>query len=143
MSVSAEITQSLQKFAKSLQCVKKEVRDEVDFLCRWASHLAINWCFHFWWVWSSMLKLLKIASMQFFYFPQCVYFLNWTRQNSNLTALALNRPEWTTKKGKGGGGALKMNFDNLLIPIWKKSYALSENNMVYSSLSNSLQNIEE
>ena len=32
----------INKFAKSLQYLKKEVRDEVNFLCRWASQLLIN-----------------------------------------------------------------------------------------------------
>ena len=31
------------KFAKSFQYLKKEVRDEVGFLYRWASQLSINW----------------------------------------------------------------------------------------------------
>ena len=59
----AQIIQN-SKFVKSLQYLEKEVRDEVGFLCRWASHFSINWYYHFWWVWSGMLKVLKILSMQ-------------------------------------------------------------------------------
>ena len=58
-----QITQN-DKFAKSLQDLKKEVRDEVDFLCRWASQFSINRYYHFWWLWPGMPKLLKITSMQ-------------------------------------------------------------------------------
>ena len=47
------------KFAKSLQYLKKEVGDEVDFLCRWTSQFSINW-----WVWSGIPKVLKVTSMK-------------------------------------------------------------------------------
>ena len=46
MARPAKITRN-NKFAKSLQYLKKEVRDETDFLCRWASQFSINWCYHF------------------------------------------------------------------------------------------------
>ena len=61
------------KFAKSLWYLKKEVGDIVEFLCKWASKFSINWCYHFWWAWSGMPKILKISSMQ------CLY--NISRQN--------------------------------------------------------------
>ena len=41
-----QITQN-NKFAKSLQYLKKEVRNEVEFLCRWASQIFIYWFYHF------------------------------------------------------------------------------------------------
>ena len=40
------------------------MRNEVDFLCRWASQLSLHWYYHFWWVWPSMPKVLKVTSMQ-------------------------------------------------------------------------------
>ena len=46
-----------------LQYLKKEVRDEVDFLCRWASKLSINWYWDFLWVWPGMPKVLIITSL--------------------------------------------------------------------------------
>ena len=58
----AQITQS--KFAKSSQYLKKELRDEVDFLCSWTSQLSISWYCHFWWMWPDMSKVLKTTSMQ-------------------------------------------------------------------------------
>ena len=63
MSRPAKITQN-NKFATSLQYLKKEVRDEADFLCSWASQFSINWYYHFWWVWPDMPKLLKITGME-------------------------------------------------------------------------------
>ena len=30
-------------------------------MCRWASQLSINWCYHFWWVRWGMAKVLKIS----------------------------------------------------------------------------------
>ena len=30
---------------------KKERKDEINFLCRWASQFSANWYYHFWWVW--------------------------------------------------------------------------------------------
>ena len=60
---SAQITQN-NKFAKSLQYPKKEVRDETAFL--WNGHhsfLQID-TIMFWWIWSDMRKVLKTRSMQ-------------------------------------------------------------------------------
>ena len=45
--------------------ISRKVRDEVDFLCRWASQLTISWYYHFWWVWPGMPKVLTITSTQF------------------------------------------------------------------------------
>ena len=53
MTRPAWITQSI-KFAKSLHYLKKRVRDEIDFLCRWGSQFTINWYYHFWWVWPDI-----------------------------------------------------------------------------------------
>ena len=63
MARPAKITWN-NKFAKSLQYLKKEVRNETDFLCRWASQFSINWYYHFWWLWPGIPKLLKIIGMQ-------------------------------------------------------------------------------
>ena len=46
-------------------CLKKEVGDDVEFLWRWASNFCINWCYHFWWTWSGMPKVLEIISMDY------------------------------------------------------------------------------
>ena len=54
----AQNTQS-NKFAKSLQYLKKKVRDEVDFLCRWRSKFSTSW--YYWWTWPSIPKVLKIS----------------------------------------------------------------------------------
>ena len=60
----ARPAQSTQNnFAKSLQYLKKEVGDEVYFLCRWASKLSINWYYHFWWVWPGIPEVLQIISV--------------------------------------------------------------------------------
>ena len=66
IATHAQITQN-NKFAKSLWYFKKELRNEVEFLCRWASKFSINWCYHFWWVWPGMPKALKLTSMQYLY----------------------------------------------------------------------------
>ena len=63
VSRHAQITQN-DKFAKSLWYLKKEVRDEVEFLCKWAK-FSTNWCYHVWWAWSGIPKVLKIKSMQY------------------------------------------------------------------------------
>ena len=55
-----------KKFVKSLQYLRKEFRDEVDFLGL-ASQLSINWYYHFWWVQLGIPKVLRITSMQFLY----------------------------------------------------------------------------
>ena len=46
-------------FVNSLEYLKKEAKDEVDFVCRWAAKLSINRYYHFWWVWPGMPKVLK------------------------------------------------------------------------------------
>ena len=61
MSALPKIT-SLQDL---VWCLKKEVGDEVEFLCRWASKFYINWCYHFWWTWSGMPKVLEIIIMDY------------------------------------------------------------------------------
>ena len=63
MARPAQITQN-NKFAKSLLYLKKELRDEGDFLCSWASQFSVNWYCHFWWVLLGTTKVLKITSMQ-------------------------------------------------------------------------------
>ena len=64
----------------SLQCLTKEVRDEVDFLHadKHQSFLQVGirtlgikvsykWYYHRWWAWSSILKVLKVTSLQYLY----------------------------------------------------------------------------
>ena len=65
--IMARPAQTIQNntFAKSLEHLKKEVRDEGDFLCRWVSQLSINWYYRFGWVWRGVLKVLKITIMQY------------------------------------------------------------------------------
>ena len=60
--VTARQAQSTQnsKFKISLQYV---LRYEVDFLCRWASQLSTNSCYHFLWLWRCIPKVLKMISM--------------------------------------------------------------------------------
>ena len=68
------------KFPVSLQYLKKEVRDEVGFLHEdkhWsflevdfntlASKFSTSWYYHYWWVWSSIFKVLKVTSLQYLY----------------------------------------------------------------------------
>ena len=64
------------KFAMSLQYLKREVRDEVDFLhADKVSYKLIAtfqsfpqaWYYHYWWVWSNILKVLKVTSLQYLY----------------------------------------------------------------------------
>ena len=47
MARPAHITQN-NKLAKCLQYLKNEVRDEVNFLCSWASQLSINCIYKLW-----------------------------------------------------------------------------------------------
>ena len=67
------------KFAMSLQYLKKEVRDEVNFLhvnkhqkfpTSWFQHFGINhptnWFYHYWWAWSSILKVHKVTICNIF-----------------------------------------------------------------------------
>ena len=55
----------------SLQYLKKEVRDEVDFLhtrlisTLWKSKFPTRGYYHYWWAWSSILKVLKVTSFQY------------------------------------------------------------------------------
>ena len=80
--VTVKHSQSSQnsKFAMSLQYLKKELRDEADF---WmlininvffklistllASKFPTRWCYHYWWTWSSILKVLKVTNLQYLY----------------------------------------------------------------------------
>ena len=62
MARPAQIAQN-NKFPKSLQYLKKEARDEVNFLCRWASFfykLILSFC----WVLPGMAKVLEMTNMQ-------------------------------------------------------------------------------
>ena len=56
-------SQSFQnsKYALTLQYLIKEVRYEVEFLH--ASKFATRWYYHYWWAWSSILKILKVTSL--------------------------------------------------------------------------------
>ena len=54
---------------------------------------------------------LNRKSKTFFYFPQCVCFLNPTGQNPNLTLLPQNSGILQTRMGQRGN-LMKMNFDN-------------------------------
>ena len=68
------------KFGISLQYLLKEVRHEVDFLHAdkrqsflqvilktWVLKFPKRWYYHYWWAWSSFLKLLKVTSLQYIY----------------------------------------------------------------------------
>ena len=61
-------------FAMSLLYLKKEVRDKVYLLhadkfsyklisTLWASKFSTRWYYHYWWAWSSILKVLKVTSL--------------------------------------------------------------------------------
>ena len=60
------------KFAMSLQYLRKEVRDQVDFphahehyvSTFWASKFPVRWSYHYLWELSSILKVLKVTSLQ-------------------------------------------------------------------------------
>ena len=69
-------TQSFQnsKFAMSLQYLKKKTSEMKLIFCMqinikvscklistlWASKLPTRWYHHYWWIWSSILKVLKV-----------------------------------------------------------------------------------
>ena len=36
----------------------------------WASKFPTSWCYHYWWAWSNILKVLNITNLQY---------LNWIR----------------------------------------------------------------
>ena len=65
-------------FGMPLQYLKEKVRDEVDFFHadKHQSFLQVDfnsldikdfWYYHYWWAWSSTLKVLKVTSLQ------CIY----------------------------------------------------------------------
>ena len=57
------------KFAMSVQYFK-EVRDEVSnklISTLWALKFSRKWYYHYWWVWTSILKVLKVTSLQYLY----------------------------------------------------------------------------
>ena len=65
VAMHTESTQN-NKFAISLQCLKENLKEEIDFFaCRKTSKASSNWHYHFWSVWQGMSKLPKISSMLF------------------------------------------------------------------------------
>ena len=74
-------SQSFQnsKVTMSLQYIKKEVREFIFSLqmnikvsyrlisTLWASKMPTRWYYHYCWVWSSILKVLKVISLQYLY----------------------------------------------------------------------------
>ena len=71
------------RFVISLQYLKENVKDIVDFLhadkikvsCKlistlWASKFPTKWYYHCWWTWSSILKVLKVTSCDIFTISQ-------------------------------------------------------------------------
>ena len=60
---------------------KKTFRDEVDFFCMqinikvsyklistlWTSKFPTRWYYHYWWAWSSILKVFKVTSLHYLY----------------------------------------------------------------------------
>ena len=56
-----------KKFAISLQYLKKEVNDKVDFLHAGTYENLLKLILWFWWRWSSISKVPKIASLQCLY----------------------------------------------------------------------------
>ena len=68
-----------RKFAMSLQYLKKKLELKLTFCMQinikvsyklistlWASKISTRWCCHYWWA-SSILKVLKVASLQYLY----------------------------------------------------------------------------
>ena len=55
------------KFDISLQYLKKEVSDEVDFFMKISMNVCYKLILWFWWEWSSIPKVPKIASLQRLY----------------------------------------------------------------------------
>ena len=67
------------KVTMSLQYIKKEVREFIFSLqmnikvsyrlisTLWASKMPTRWYYHYCWVWSSILKVLKVISLQYLY----------------------------------------------------------------------------
>ena len=63
----------------SLQYLKKEARDEVDFLHEdkqvsyklistlWTSKFPTRWHYHYCWAWLNILNILKVTSFQYLY----------------------------------------------------------------------------
>ena len=55
----------------------------------------------------------------FFYFPQCVCFLNLTGQNPNLTAFTSKKFRYFADQNRPKGSVpIKMNFDNFQMQKW-------------------------
>ena len=69
VAISRLIPYSLNKFAISLQYLKSDVSDEIDFLHagKHESLLQIDTVILMGWEWSSIRKVPNIASLQFFY----------------------------------------------------------------------------
>ena len=68
------------KFAMSLHCRKKELRDENGFLhadelqsflqvilTLWLSKFSTRWYYHNWLPWSNILKVRKVTSLQYLF----------------------------------------------------------------------------
>ena len=67
------------KFASSLQYLKKEemkltfcmqinIKVSHKLISKpWTSKISTRWHYHYWWVWSSILKVLKVTSLQYLY----------------------------------------------------------------------------
>ena len=68
------------KFTCLYNISKKEIRDEVDFLHTdkyqsflqvdfntWAWKCPTRWYHHYWWTWSTILKVIKVTSLQSLY----------------------------------------------------------------------------
>ena len=59
----------------------KELSDKVDFFaCRQTWMFPTNWYYDFWWGWSSIPKVLKIASLQ------CLYNISRKKDEVDLPA---------------------------------------------------------
>ena len=79
----ASHAQSMQHSAsaKSLQYIRKEVRDEVDFLCRETSNFCANWYCH---VWSWFLIWILLVGETFWakWSKNCIKITKFGGQNS-------------------------------------------------------------
>ena len=66
MCITRHAQSTQNKFAISLQYLKENLKDEVDFFaCRYTSKVSSNWYYYFRFMWPSMSKLPKIKSLLF------------------------------------------------------------------------------
>ena len=57
-----------EKWMKSSFCLQINIKVFCKLISTlWASKFPTRWCYHYWWAWSSILKVLKVTTFQYLY----------------------------------------------------------------------------